>query len=272
MSNVEQPNKIDVLDHGFVELVDYMGSDLTVVNSARVSFGVEKKEVDEADKKLIKFLLKEAHFSPFRHAQISFKCKAPKFLTAQIYKHIVGIGYTEGTSMREVDHAWNEKSFRYSNASDVDYYIPEKFRKQSKNNKQCSVDEPIVCFSKADLEGTFFEGLSELSRTKDENVNPEYYSVDPLEVYINAIEVSKEAYSLLIGLGVAKEQARGILPSAFYTEFVWTVSLQAVLNFIKLRDHEGSQYEIREYAKAMRTLVEQKFPVSLKAFEELSSD
>jgi thymidylate synthase (FAD) len=268
LSKEEQNNKIDVLDHGFVELVDYMGSDLTVVNSARVSFGKRKEVMDEKDEKLIKYLFAHEHTSPMRHPQLQFHIKCDEGTARQLYKTVVGCNFTPLSK----DHGWNEISSRYTDASTFDYYVPETFRKQSKNNKQCSTNEVVDSFTKEDLEGTFFEGLAEMSRVLGEDGKPEYFTVDASEIYTTTIDIIKEAYALLVSKGTARELARNLLPLAFYTEFYWTASLQAVLNFIKLRDHEGSQYEIREYAKAMRTLVEKKFPVSLKAFEELVGD
>ena len=261
-------NKIDVLDHGFVELVDYMGSDLTVVNSARVSFGKRKEVMDEKDEKLIKYLIENQHTSPLRNCQLQFHIKTDVGTSRQMMKHIIGANFTAISK----DHGYNELSSRYVDATNFDYYIPETFRKQSKNNKQCSTNEVVDSFTKEELKGTFFDGLAEMSRVLGEDGKPEYYTVDASEIYTTTIDMIKEAYALLVSKGTARELARNLLPLAFYTEFYWTASLQAVLNFIKLRDHEGSQYEIREYAKAMRTLVEQKFPVSLKAFEELSGE
>ena len=103
--------KIDVLDKGFVEVVDSLGSDLTVVNSVRVSFGKRKKKWDKSDEKLVNYLAKHKHYSPFRHLQIQFHIKAPEFVMRQWYKHIVGIETTSNSSTK--DHAWNEISGRY---------------------------------------------------------------------------------------------------------------------------------------------------------------
>lgn len=124
---IENP-RVAVLDHGFVELVDWLGSDLTVVNAARVSFGKRKTTLSEGDVKLIRYLAKHQHWSPFRHVQIQFDCKVPEFVARQWYKHVVGISYSEAPT---VDHAWNEISLRYVDASDFEYYTPDGFRKQS---------------------------------------------------------------------------------------------------------------------------------------------
>ena len=111
--------KINVLDKGFVEVVDSLGNDLTVVNSAE---------------KLVNYLAKHKHYSPFRHLQIQFHIKAPEFVMRQWYKHIVGIETTSNSSVK--DHAWNEISGRYVQYQD--FYEPDVWRKQSKDNKQAS--------------------------------------------------------------------------------------------------------------------------------------
>jgi thymidylate synthase (FAD) len=220
-----------VLDHGFVELVDSMGSDLTVVNAARVSFGKRKSALDESDEKLIRYLAEHKHWSPFRHVQFQFHCKVPEFVARQWYKHVVGITYSEAPT---VDHAWNEISMRYVDATNFDFYVPEVFRAQSKDNKQAS-------------DGTIIK----------DNVLRADYDFHCQE--------SAELYSALINAGIAREQARGVLPLSVYTEFYWTVSLQALVNFIKLRKHEGAQYEIRLYANALELISAQVTPVALKA-------
>lgn len=231
----ELSTHIPVLDHGFVELIDSMGSDLTVVNSARVSFGKRKTELSEGDKKLIRFLADHQHWSPFRHVQLQFHCKVPEFVARQWYKHVVGIAYTEGGAST-VDHAWNEISLRYVDASEFDFYVPAGFRKQSEDNKQASTDET----------------LSDPDQLLD-------------KAFRDQCQASLALYNQLVQQGVAKEQARGLLPLTIYTEFYWTVSLQALVNFIKLRQHAGAQYEIRLYADALAELGRAVVPASFDA-------
>ncbi len=230
---------ISVLDHGFVELVDTLGSDLTVVNSARVSFGKRKTEMSEGDVKLINFLAKHQHWSPFRHVQMQFHCKVPEFVARQWYKHVVGIAYTEHAT---VDHAWNEISLRYVNASDFDVYVPDGFRQQSDDNKQASTDDVVN-----DPEGKL------------------------RQQYVDHCRQALTLYETLLEQGVAREQARGVLPLNIYTEFYWTVSLQALANFIQLRTHAGAQYEIRLYAKALEQLIADVVPVSYEALLAVES-
>lgn len=117
--------KIDVLDKGFVSLVDHMGSDISVVNSARVSFGKRTEKLRPRDEKLIKYLWEHNHSSPFRHATVQFHIKAPIFVLRQWMKHQVGC-------------SWNEASGRYIEFAQNEFHQPEFFRVQSKDNKQGS--------------------------------------------------------------------------------------------------------------------------------------
>lgn len=228
----------EVLDKGFITLVCYpQNGDLIAVNTARVSFGNKKDVMTKGDEKLLEYLIRNKHDSPFRHPQFTFRIKAPEFVMRQWYKHVVGIAYTP---QREPDHAWNEISGRYVEY-EPDFYFPKKFRKQSKDNKQASTDETI-----------------------EENE-------EALELYNKSIEESYETYKKLIEKGTAKEMARCVLPLSFYTEVIWTASLQAVLNFISLRNHEGSQGEIREYALALKKLLTGIVPVTMECWEKYRS-
>ena len=214
-----------VLDKGFVEVIDTLGNDLTVVNSARVSFGKRKTKWDKGDERLVRYLAKYKHYSPFRHLQVQFHVKAPEFVMRQWYKHVVGIETTSNSSVK--DHAWNEISGRYVPVED--YYIPSIFRKQSEDNKQASEGE-IESQDLADF------------------------------IWNSTLKSTTDAYESLLKLGVAKEQARVILPLSQYTEVYWTASFQAVMNFIELRNEKTSQIEIQEYAKAMLKITHDTFP------------
>ena len=229
--------KSKVLDKGFIEVIDSLGNDLTVVNSARVSFGKRKEKWDKSDERLVRYLAKHKHFSPFRHLQVQFHIKAPEFVMRQWYKHVVGIETTSNSSTK--DHAWNEISGRYVEVDD--YYIPNVWRKQSEDNKQAS------------------EG--ELAETNNEKAKW-YYEV--------ALNTTKNMYERLIkDLGVAKEQARAILPLSQYTEVYWTASFQAIMNFIELRDEKTAQWEIQEYAKKLKILMLDIYPETTKIWNDL---
>ena len=221
--------KSKVLDKGFIEVVDSLGNDLTVVNSARVSFGKRKEKFDKSDERLVRYLAKYKHYSPFRHLQVQFHIKAPEFVMRQWYKHVVGIETTSNSSTK--DHAWNEISGRYVEYDE--FYQPEVYRKQSEDNKQASEGQ----FEKSEYDYQFVD------------IN-----------WTNAHEICVSAYKQLIEIGMAKEQARCILPLTLYTEVYWTASFQAIMNFIELRNEKTSQIEIQEYAKSLLECMYDTFP------------
>jgi thymidylate synthase (FAD) len=228
--------KKQVLDKGFVEVIDSLGNDLTVVNSARVSFGKRKEKFDNSDRKLVKYLAKHKHFSPFRHLQVQFHVKAPEFVMRQWYKHVVGIETTSNSSTK--DHAWNEISGRYVEYDE--FYQPTIYRKQSEDNKQAS-------------EGEFVD-----SEHREVNAN-----------WTQAHAMTLSAYKAMIRMGMAKEQARCILPLTLYTEVYWTASFQSIMNFIELRDEKTSQIEIQEYARTMKDLMSDVYPEITKIWSDL---
>lgn len=232
----EEFRKKTVLDKGFVEIIDKLGSDLTVVNSARVSFGKKKQEFTERDRVLVRYLAENKHYSPFRHIVVQFHVKAPEFVMRQWYKHVVGI--ETSSSYPTKDHAWNEISGRYVPVND--FYTPALWRAQSEDNKQASLGE--------------IENQSEAK-----------------QVFDKAMSEILSCYEKLLGLGVAKEQARVILPLNQFTEVYWTASFQAVMNFIDLRDHEHAQWEIREYAKVIKEFMLELFPETTKIWLEVKS-
>ena len=228
--------KREVLDKGFVEVIDYLGSDLTVVNSARVSFGKRKTKYTDGDKKLVRYLAKHKHFSPFRHMMVQFHLKAPEFVMRQWYKHVVGIETT--SSYPTKDHAWNEISGRYTPV--VDYYIPVVWRKQSEDNKQAS------------------EGV--LNNLQQKRMRQIYNS------FLNDVE---RTYETMVNSGTAKEQARVVLPLSQYTEVYWTASFQAIMNFIELRDESTAQWEIQQYAKSIKEMMFDIYPETTKIWSEV---
>ena len=227
--------KIDVLDKGYIEVVDKLGDDLTPVNAARVSFGGRSEDFTEKDKRLSKFLIKHKHFSPFRHQHVMMIIKAPEFVLRQWYKHIVGIETTSTHATK--DHAWNEISGRYVEVED--FYFPEVWRKQSEDNKQASEGK---------LEG-FEAGTAK-------------------NIYEDHMRLTIQHYDALLMKGVAKEQARILLPLSQYTQVWWTASFQSIMNFIELRDEPTSQVEIQEYARALKTIMLDVFPETTKLWSE----
>ena len=226
--------KIDVLDKGYIEVVDTLGDDLTPVNAARVSFGGRSDKFTDKDKRLSKFLIKHKHFSPFRYQHIQIIIKAPEFVMRQWYKHVVGIETTSSHVTK--DHAWNEISGRYVPYDE--FYEPKEFRKQSEDNKQASdglIDDQVVATMH----------------------------------WRTAQNKTIETYNELLNMGVAREQARSILPLTVYTKVWWTASFQSVMNFIELRDEPTSQVEIQEYAKVLKQIMLEVFPETTKLWSEI---
>ena len=226
--------RIDVLDKGYIELVDTLGDDLTPVNAARVSFDGFSETFEDKDRKLSKFLIKHKHHSPFRHQHCMFILKAPEFVMRQWYKHVVGIETTSSHVTK--DHAWNEISGRYVPYDE--FYEPTEFRKQSEDNKQAS------------------DGLV------DDQIRA---TMMWREAQTKTIETYKE----LLDMGMAREQARSILPLTVYTKVWWTASFQSIMNFIELRDEPTSQVEIQEYARALKEIMLDIFPETTKLWGEI---
>lgn len=222
-----------LLDRGFIKVLGIFGKEIDIVNSARVSFGKQKQVFDEADERLIKYLIENKHFSPIRQVMIRMHVKCPEFVMRQWVKHNIGIEAcsTHATQL----HALNEISGRYVALDE--FYVPEAWRLQSSDNKQGSSDE-------------------KLSEEQDKEC---------AWIYDKTIESMMTNYNILVNdYGIAKEQARIMLPLSIYTESIWTMSLQAVMNFIDLRTHPHAQYEIRQYAHVMEEVVKEQFPIVYK--------
>ncbi len=222
-----------VLDKGYVRLVDAMGSDLSVVNAARVSYNKATDTLRDEDTKLINFLAKHDHTSPFRHAALQFELYAPLMVARQWWKYIIGSAHQDPFT------AWNESSRRYV-TEEVEFYVPadDAWRSKPENTKQGS-GAPIDV--KLGAEAT--------ARLLDQ------------------IESGMANYDWAVSNGVATEQARLFIPSAYglMVRWYWTVSLQGLAHFLKQRTDAHAQHEIQCYAKAVDALAREKFPVALKA-------
>ena len=227
--------KIDVLDKGYVRLVDQLGNDLSIVNAARVSYDKESNEFQDKDVNLIKFLLREGHTSPFRHAAITFEAYAPLMVARQWWKYAVASTHVDD------QNGWNESSRRYI-TEDEEFYIPKsnEWRSKPKNSKQGS--GPVL----PDTKG--------------------FYWSQKLDNYIHD---GAELYNRAIYEGIAPEQARLFLPAyGMYVRWRWTVSLQGVFTFLDQRLEHDAQVEIQEYAKAVQKLSIQAFPETFKCITE----
>ncbi len=223
-------NLIQVLDKGYVRLVDKMGSDLSVVNAARASFAKESKEFTQQDAKLLNFLARENHMSPFRHAFATFEFKAPLMVARQHWKYVVGSDHTMDS--------WNESSRRYI-TMDPEFYFPsaEEWRLAPEDKKQGS------------------QGIAD----------PFIGSMLSQELILHA-EKGEALYNMAMENGIAAEQARLFLPAySMYVIYRWSCSLQSAVLFLTQRLSEDSQVEIQKYASAVYDLIQPEFPMSIKA-------
>jgi thymidylate synthase (FAD) len=233
MTLLEDPI-LDPLNDGKskLELIDYMGSDLSVVNDARASFNKQSMSMSEKDVKLIHYLINHRHFSPLRGVVFKFRVKAPLYVCRQWFKHLIA------SSHNDDQLGWNEKSFRFTEIVDADeFYIPQSFRVQSKDNRQCSDGELLA-----------------------------HDNERAIVIYSKACLNSYRSYRELLDMGIGREQARGVLAPSIYTSWVWTVSLQALLNFIDLRLGDGAQSEISAYAQGIVELIKFAVPVTMEAW------
>ena len=213
-----------------VELIDYMGGDLTVVNAARVSFGKRKETFTVNDVGLIKYLAKHNHWSPFGHASLQFHIKAPVFVARQLVKHQVGL-------------VWNEISRRYVD-DEPEFFEVDSWRARAENKKQGS-DE---------------------TKTIDEVYPPELDWKVPTHTLKKEVEeIAMKYYNVMLQSGVAPEQARMILPQSMMTEWYWSGTLYAFARVCNLRCAKDTQLETQMVADRIDKLAEELFPVSWDA-------
>lgn len=221
--NIPPENHVKVLGgQGWVGLIDTLGTEATIVNAARVSFGKIKKNMEERDIALLKYLIENKHTSPLEHIVFTFSIHCPLFIRGQWHRHRTW--------------SYNEISRRYTEI-DMEFYTPDHLRVQAETNRQASVDNPD--FKDAELRL--------LIRKHNED--------------------SFKLYEHLLQAGVCREQARGVLPQNMMVTFWGTVNLSNLLHFLELRDSEHAQWEIREYAKAIKKLIKPVVPHVAAYFE-----
>lgn len=214
-----------------VSYIDHSGSDLSIVNAARVSFDKEsfwneneQNNLFPADAKLINYLAKHKHFSPFNHCFLTLRIKAPIFVARQLVKHKF--------------MPWNEVSRRYVD-SEPEFYIPEKWRARADNVKQGSSEEYIQVL-------------------EEDGYDPGFHTT----------YCANEVYKALLKKKVCPEQARMVLPLNTMTEWIWSGTLGAYADMLHLRLDPHTQYESRVVAEKVRDIIEPLFPVGLKALLE----
>ena len=228
---------IEVLDHGFIRVIDYMGDDSSIVQSARVSYGKGTKKISN-DKGLIKYLMRHRHSTPFEMCEIKFHIKLPIFIARQWIRHRTA--------------NVNEYSARYS-ILDKEFYIPsaENLAAQSAINNQGRGDaltddeaSNVIQILKKDSEQTYSNYETLLNESSEGNI----------------IDESKS--------GIARELARMNLTLNTYTQWYWKIDLNNLLHFLALRADDHAQYEIRVYADAMLEIVKKWVPLTYEAFED----
>ena len=215
-----------------VTLIDSMGTDLTVVNAARVSFGKKKKKFTDGDARLINYLARHNHWTPFGHCSMQFHIVAPVFVARQLVKHQVGL-------------VWNEVSRRYVD-SYPEFYIPETWRLKAEDKKQGSSEE--VYYN------------DQPPNTKD---NPHR-----IPSYQTVCENATAIYQSMLAVGVCPEQARMVLPQSMMTEWYWSGTLMAFARVCNLRCKPDTQLETRIVANQIDSLSKDLFPVSWDALRK----
>ena len=221
-------------DIGKVEYVEHMGSDLSVVNSARVSFGKHKQLLDEKDEKLINYLIKHRHTSTLEHCVVTFRFKVPLFVRSQHHRHRTW--------------SYNEISRRYTDFN-IEFYEPKQFRTQHKSNRQASNVDDLI----------------------DPAIYPDQAINSKLRCSQALVKHHKESLKLcedMMAVGVCREQARGVLPQNMYTEYYGTCNLSNLLKFVDLRTHEGAQWEIQKVAEAIIKITKELYPITVGAYEK----
>lgn len=216
--------EIQVLDHGFVRLDSCMADDLSVVNSARVSFAVRHQELAKGDDKLIAFLMRERHGTPFEHNALRFHVKAPIVVFREWQRHRIA--------------SYNELSGRYKEFENPDFYVPTNWRSQ--------VGKP-GSYSFEPWQGNTKMAASLMKRHFDD---------------------SYDLYRWYVENGLAKEQARGVLPLYLYSEMYWTTNARALMNFLSLRNAPQAMWEIKEFARVIEELWAEQMPITAQAFRD----
>jgi thymidylate synthase (FAD) len=222
--NVPPTNHVKVLgDQGWVGLIDHLGSEISIVNAARVSFGRLREEMNDRDHVLLEYLIENRHTSPLEHVVFTFSIHCPLFVRGQWHRHRTW--------------SYNEISRRYTEVN-MEFYTPPKLRLQAESDRQASV-------ASEDFDDTVLR-----EKINQQNLN------------------SMALFESLLADGVCREQARGVLPQNMMVTFWGTVNLGNLLHFLELRDSEHAQWEIREYAIAIKKLIKPIIPSVAEYFKK----
>lgn len=217
-----------------VKLVDNMGTDFRIFEAAKATLGggteSNFKEGETDPTRLINFLAKEKHVTPFRHPQVTFECEAPIAIARQLGKHQAGF-------------SWNERSMRYRD-SVIDVFTPNMFRGRPGHLHEGSLDVDVG------------------------DVPVDYVDMNISEVYYNSIATAVENYERLIDAGLAPEQARFVLPQGMITRWIWTGSLYGWFEVYRQRSSTHSQYEVREFSRQLDGVMSELYPIAWEALKE----
>jgi thymidylate synthase (FAD) len=229
---------INVLDHGFIRVVDYMGDDSSIVQAARVSYGAGTKKVNQ-DKGLINYLMRHRHTTPFEMCDIKFHIKLPIFIARQWIRHRTA--------------SVNEYSGRYSILGN-EFYLPRKehIAPQSSINAQGRAEEI--------LPDQTAEKVLDILKRDAINCYQNYERMMNSDKDGNVIDESS--------VGISRELARMNLTLNYYTEWYWKINLHNLLHFVALRADDHAQYEIRVYADEILKIIEKWVPYTAEAFKE----
>ena len=221
----------EVLDKGKIHLINTMGGDLSVVAAARVSNGLTYEEAskgEEKDQKLINYLVKNRHGTPFEHSTFQFFIKAPLFVVREWQRHRMA--------------SYNEVSGRYVEF-EPEFYIPTKWRIPGDTNKQ----------------GSKVPTLDE---------QPQQWHVNRYQDTLRLFNEAYVTYTSMLKMGVAKEMARMVLPLGTYTQFYWTVNARSLMNFLSLRAAPDAQWEIQQYAYSIERMFCTSMPLTYRAWKD----
>lgn len=227
-----------------IKLVDHMGDDFRVFEAAKATLGGSEesqfKRGETDPTRLINFLAREKHVTPFRHPQVTFECEAPIAIARQLGKHQSGF-------------SWNERSMRYRD-SVIDVFVPDMFRGRPDKLHDGSTEADVK------------DNKTEVYWVEDPMDDDEVMSVE--ELYKQAVNQSVFMYEELVNAGLSPEQARFILPQGMVTRWVWTGSLYGWYSVYKQRSSEHAQYEVREFARQLDEHMLKLFPIAWKALKD----
>lgn len=231
-----------------VKLVDHMGDCFRVFEAAKATLGgIEESQFKRGETdptRLINFLAREKHVTPFRHPQVTFECEAPIAIARQLGKHQSGF-------------SWNERSMRYKD-SVIDVFVPDMFRGRPDKLHDGSTDLNV---------GNNGTGFNVQEYTED-GLHLRNRSLLINELYEKAISGAVQIYETLVSSGLAPEQARFILPQGMITRWVWTGSLYGWYSVYKQRSSEHAQYEVREFARQLDEQMSKLFPIAWQALKD----